>query len=85
MSSGPPLLSASTQRCNRDRVLVVLEHLIRPGGYLQHISKDPWGSDYHYENPGAHGKQYDLYTLGADNQPGGEGANADIGNWNVSD
>ena len=57
----------------------------RPGGYLQHISKDPWGSDYHYENPGTHGKQYDLYTLGADNQPGGEGANADIGNWNVSD
>jgi general secretion pathway protein G len=57
----------------------------RPGGYLQHVSKDPWGSDYHYEYPGTHGKEYDLYTLGADNQTGGEGANADIGNWNVSD
>ena len=57
----------------------------RPGGYLQHVSKDPWGSDYHYEYPGTHGKQYDLYTLGADNQPGGEGSDADIGNWNVSD
>ena len=57
----------------------------RPGGYLQHVSKDPWGWDYHYENPGTHGKEYDLYTLGADAQPGGEGADADIGNWNVSD
>ena len=57
----------------------------RPGGYLEYVSKDPWGGDYHYENPGTHGKEYDLYTLGADDQPGGEGANADIGNWNVSD
>ena len=57
----------------------------RPGGYLQHIRKDPWGNDYHYEFPGTHGKEYDLYTLGADNQPGGEGADADIGNWNASD
>ena len=57
----------------------------RPGGYLQHVSKDPWGYDYHYEFPGTHGKEYDLYTLGADNQPGGEGPDADIGNWNVSD
>ena len=58
----------------------------RPGGYLQHnISKDPWGGDYHYESPGTHGKQYDVYTLGADNEPGGEGVNADIGNWNISD
>ena len=57
----------------------------RRGGYLQHISKDSWGNDYHYESPGTHGKEYDLYTLGADNQAGGEGANADIGNWNVSD
>ena len=57
----------------------------RPGGYLQQVSKDPWGYDYHYEFPGTHGKEYDLYTLGADNQPGGEGPDADIGNWNVSD
>ena len=57
----------------------------RAGGYLEHVSKDPWGWEYHYENPGTHGKEYDLYTLGADDQPGGEGADADIGNWNVSD
>jgi general secretion pathway protein G len=57
----------------------------KPGGYLQRISKDPWGNDYQYVNPGTHGKEYDLYTLGADNAPGGEGIDADIGNWNIGD
>lgn len=57
----------------------------RQGGYLDHVSKDPWGWEYHYERPGTHGKEYDLYTLGADNEPGGEGSDADIGNWNASD
>jgi general secretion pathway protein G len=51
----------------------------RPGGYLQRISKDPWGYDYQYVLPGTHGQDYDLYSLGADNAPGGEGINADIG------
>ena len=55
------------------------------GGYLEHVSKDPWGNDYQYVFPGTHGKDYDLYTLGADGQPGGDGINADIGNWNISD
>ena len=57
----------------------------RPGGYLDRVSKDPWGNPYLYTFPGTHGKQYDLYTLGADGQPGGEGLNADIGNWNLGD
>jgi len=57
----------------------------RPGGYLQRISKDPWGNDYQYVFPGTHGQEYDLYSLGADGAPGGEGINADIGNWNISD
>lgn len=57
----------------------------KPGGYLERVSKDPWGNDYQYALPGAHGKQYDLYSLGADGQPGGEGINADIGNWNLGD
>jgi general secretion pathway protein G len=57
----------------------------RQGGYLQRVSKDPWGADYQYQAPGTHGKDYDLYTLGADAQPGGDGVNADIGNWNVGD
>ena len=57
----------------------------RPGGYLEHVGKDPWGSDYQYVNPGTHGREYDLYSFGADGAPGGEGINADIGNWNIDD
>jgi general secretion pathway protein G len=57
----------------------------RPGGYLQRVSKDPWGNEYQYAYPGAHGKEYDVYSLGADGQPGGEGIDADIGNWNIGD
>ena len=57
----------------------------KPGGYLQRISKDPWGADYQYVNPGTHGKEYDLFTYGADGAPGGEGIDADIGNWNIGD
>ena len=57
----------------------------KPGGYLDRISKDPWGNDYQYAYPGTHGKDYDLFSMGADGQPGGEGLDADIGNWNLSD
>jgi len=54
----------------------------RPGGYLtKKVGKDPWGNDYQYVYPGTHGSEFDLYSLGADNQPGGEGTSADIGNW----
>ena len=48
------------------------------------MKKDPWGNDYQYVYPGTHGTEYDLFTLGADNQPGGEGINADIGNWSLN-
>lgn len=53
----------------------------RAGGYLQRLNKDPWGNDYQYVYPGTRGREYDLFSLGADGQPGGEGVNADIGNW----
>lgn len=54
----------------------------RPGGYLRgEVPTDPWGNPYQYEAPGDHGGAYDLYSLGADGEPGGEGLNADIGNW----
>jgi general secretion pathway protein G len=54
----------------------------KPGGYVKRVSKDPWGNDYQYVYPGTHGGEYDLFSLGADGQPGGDGENADIGNWN---
>jgi len=56
----------------------------KPGGYLERISKDPWGNDYQYVFPGTHGKAYDLCSLGADGQPGGDGINADLCNWNLN-
>jgi general secretion pathway protein G len=42
---------------------------------------DPWGRPYHYQIPGQHGGDYDLYTLGADDAPGGTGENQDVTNW----
>ncbi len=54
----------------------------RPGGYLRgEIPTDPWGNPYQYRFPGERGGAYDLFSLGADGEPGGEGLNADIGNW----
>lgn len=50
--------------------------------YLKNLPKDPWGRDYLYLNPGQHG-EIDIYTNGADGQPGGTGVNAVIGNWNA--
>ena len=52
----------------------------RTGGYIEKAAKDPWGIPYQYLRPGQHG-EFDLYSLGADRKPGGEGDDADIGNW----
>jgi general secretion pathway protein G len=41
---------------------------------------DPWGRPYQYRQPGQHG-DYDLYSLGADGQEGGEGEDQDLTNW----
>ena len=58
----------------------------RPGGYLQRgSSKDPWGNDYQYVYPGTRGREFDLFSFGADGQQGGEGIDADIGNWSVDE
>tara|TARA_R110002126_G_scaffold273866_1_gene418747 strand:+ start:294217 stop:294648 length:432 start_codon:yes stop_codon:yes gene_type:complete len=50
--------------------------------YLKSLPKDPWGRDYIYLNPGQHG-EIDIFTFGASGQPGGEGTNAEVGNWNA--
>ena len=51
------------------------------GGYLKgKLPLDPWSHPYLYASPGQHGEA-DVWTLGADNREGGEGANADIGSW----
>jgi len=49
-------------------------------GYIRRLPADPWGRDYIYVSPGEKG-EYDLVSFGADAQEGGEGVNADVGNW----
>ena len=49
-------------------------------GYIKSLPKDPWGNEYQYLIPGDKG-EYDLFSMGADGNIGGEGLNADIGNW----
>ena len=48
--------------------------------YLDKLPNDPWGRPYQYANPGVKGA-IDVFSYGADGQPGGEGKDADIGSW----
>jgi general secretion pathway protein G len=54
------------------------------GGYLKdrQLPNDAWGNPFQYEAPGQINQDsFDLWSLGADGQAGGEGPDADIGNW----
>jgi general secretion pathway protein G len=51
------------------------------GPYLKSdVPRDPWGRDYNYKYPGERG-EIDIYTLGQNGSPGGDGEDADVGNW----
>ena len=52
----------------------------REGGYLEkgQVPLDPWGRPYVYLSPGVKNRDFDLKSLGADGEEGGEGENADI-------
>ena len=52
----------------------------KPNGYVDRLPKDPWGFAYQYSNPGTRA-EIDVFSLGADNKPGGTGFDADLGNW----
>jgi general secretion pathway protein G len=52
------------------------------GGYLDRIPKDPWDRPYLYVQPGKNG-EFDVFTLGRDGVEGGEGVDADVGNWDA--
>ena len=52
----------------------------KPNGYVERLPKDPWGGNYQYLNPGLHG-EIDVFSFGADGQPGGSGNDTDIGSW----
>ena len=56
-----------------------------PGNWKQYLDKlprDAWGNAYQYLNPGVRG-EIDVFSLGADARPGGTGADADIGSWDL--
>jgi len=53
------------------------------GPYLESVPQDPWGEDYRYAFPGTNGKEVEVFTYGRDNAAGGEGSDADWGNWNI--
>ncbi|MAT91736.1 MAG: type II secretion system protein GspG [Halioglobus sp.] len=51
------------------------------GPYLKSgVPRDPWKRDYHYAYPGSRA-DVDIYSLGQDGAEGGEGEDADVGNW----
>lgn len=52
----------------------------KTGGYVEKLPNDPWGNPYQYLAPGIHG-EVDVFSLGADGQPGGGGDDADVGSW----
>lgn len=52
----------------------------RKDAYVRRLPKDPWGTEYQYVAPGERGP-FDIYSLGANRKLGGEGLDADIGNW----
>ncbi|MBA4804834.1 MAG: type II secretion system major pseudopilin GspG [Brevundimonas sp.] len=55
----------------------------RQGGYVRRLPEDPWGNPYQYRRNSAHGGQFDVWSFGADGREGGEGDDADLGNWQV--
>lgn len=55
----------------------------RKDGYVRRLPTDPWGSQYQYVQPGEHGP-FDIYSLGANRRLGGDGLDADIGNWDAA-
>lgn len=69
------LVEAPANLSRRDRY--------QPGGYVKNLPEDPWGNPYRYIYPGERNpNSFDLFSLGADGRLGGEGLNADVGNWN---
>lgn len=60
----------------------------REGGYLDKnkVPKDPWKNEFVYLSPGMKNPDgFDLFSYGADGKAGGEGNDADIGNWDTEE
>jgi general secretion pathway protein G len=53
------------------------------GPYLKKaVPPDPWGRPYLYKSPGEH-SEYDIFSYGADGQPGGTTENTDVTSWSA--
>jgi general secretion pathway protein G len=50
--------------------------------YMKALPKDPWGNDYRYLNPGTHGGEIDIYSIGPDKR---EGTEDDVGSWQLAE
>jgi general secretion pathway protein G len=51
------------------------------GPYLKgKVPLDPWKREYHYKYPGERA-ELDIFSYGANGNPGGEGEDSDVGNW----
>ena len=51
------------------------------GPYLKSdVPLDPWNREYNYKYPGERA-EVDIFTYGANGSPGGDGEDADVGNW----
>jgi general secretion pathway protein G len=78
-------LAYPTMEQGLDALVKVPEGLAQPeryrkDAYVRRLPTDPWGAAYQYVTPGEHGP-FDIYSLGANRRLGGEGLDADIGNW----
>jgi len=56
----------------------------RDGGYLEkgRVPNDPWDNEFIYLSPGVN-SDFDLISYGADGEPGGEGKDKDVNNWEL--
>jgi general secretion pathway protein G len=54
----------------------------KAGGYISKLPQDPWGNQYQYMSPGIK-SEVEIFSLGADGQPGGAAYDADIGSWDL--
>lgn len=79
-------LEVGSYPSEQDALLALVERPISAeawsGPYLKNAEAliDPWRAPYIYRYPGQNG-EFDLYSLGADGQEGGDGENADVTNW----
>ena len=71
--AGEGLASLRTPPAN-----LALPQNYRSGGYIKDLPSDPWGRPYQFAAPAQAGRPFEIFSLGADGKPGGEGNDADI-------